>query len=161
MWHLYCVTCVARPLPHLHPEAVHAGQVRGRGALGEVPVVHGDLGSSGLVSWLVVWLCVEFLHFNINTQYTHIQSYVITETKSHNWRTLVFSDIYYLNIIHLDTSLSPEPRWKKWCGSSSISYLIRNIYFLSHLLLYRRSVAHGLRSRSLLYTKLFPANITT
>ena len=52
MWHLSCLTCVARPLPHLHPEAVHAGQVRGRGALGEVPVVHGDLG---MVVWLVVY----------------------------------------------------------------------------------------------------------
>ena len=60
MWHLKCLTCVARPLPHLHPEAVHAGQVRGGGALGEVSVVHGDLG-------IVVWLVV-----------------IITETKSHN-----------------------------------------------------------------------------
>ena len=83
MWHLYCVTCVARPLPHLHPEAVHAGQVRGRGALGEVPVVHGDLGSSGLVGCV---FSVEFLYFDTDTHNTqYAQSYVIiTETKSQN-----------------------------------------------------------------------------
>ena len=82
MWHLSCLTCVARPLPHLHPEAVHAGQVRGRGALGEVPVVHGDLGSSGVVG--CVFSVVPL--FDIKTQYpVYAQSYVIiTETKSQN-----------------------------------------------------------------------------
>ena len=60
-----------------------------------------------------------------------------------NWRTLVLSE--YLLFKHNSfTSLSPESGWKKWCGSSSIPYLIRNIYFLSHLLLHGRSVAHGL-----------------